>query len=154
NVPVATTLMGKGVFPEAHRLSVGMTGIWGTRAANKTTHDADVILAIGTNFAEADCSSWDPSHTFAIPPSKLIQIDIEPQEIGKIYPIEIGIVGDAKLSLCALIRAFEASGKSVEACPCRDPNLERRKNDWADEVARTQSDSGRPIHPARLLLEI
>ena len=58
--PVATTLMGKGLFPETDPLSVGTTGIWGTRAANDTTRDADVILAVGTAFGEADCSSWRP----------------------------------------------------------------------------------------------
>jgi len=58
--PVATTLMGKGMFPETDPLSVGTTGIWGTRAANDTTRDADVILAVGTAFGEADCSSWRP----------------------------------------------------------------------------------------------
>ena len=52
-----------------------MTGIWGTRVANETTKEADVILAVGTGFAEADCSSWVPEYTFSIPPSKLIQID-------------------------------------------------------------------------------
>src|SRR5262249_46868310 len=71
-IPVATTLMGKGAFPENHPLAVGMVGIWGTRVANETTREADVILAIGTGFAEADCSSWDPKYTFAIPPSRLI----------------------------------------------------------------------------------
>src|SRR5262245_35159048 len=62
-IPVATSLMGKGAFPEDHPLSLGMTGIWGTRAANDTTKEADVILAVGTGFAEADCSSWDPNYT-------------------------------------------------------------------------------------------
>ena len=61
------------------------------------------MLAIGTAFGEADCSSWDPRFTFAIPPSRLIQIDIEPQEIGKIYPVEVGLVGDAKATLRELI---------------------------------------------------
>jgi acetolactate synthase-1/2/3 large subunit len=81
-IPIATTLMGKGIFPENHPLSLGMTGIWGAREANDTTREADVILAIGTAFGEADCSSWDQEHTFVIPGSKLIQIDIDPQEIG------------------------------------------------------------------------
>src|SRR5207302_6417614 len=99
----ATTLMGKGAFPELHPLSVGQTGIWGTRVANETALDADVILAVGTGFGEADCSSWNPQYTFAIPPSRLIQIDIDPQEIGKIYPVHTGIVGDAKASLAALL---------------------------------------------------
>jgi acetolactate synthase-1/2/3 large subunit len=154
DTPVATTLMAKGVFPEDHRLSVGMTGIWGTRAANETTLCADVILALGTAFGEADCSSWNPQHTFSIPPAKLIQIDIDPQEIGKIYPVEIGIEADVKAALQALVATIRASGKTAENCPCRDPKLEERKKNWAAEVAQTQSDSGKPIHPARLLLEI
>src|SRR5947209_2119965 len=54
--PVATTLMAKSVFPEDHALSVGMTGIWGTRVANSLARAADVILAVGTTFGEADCS--------------------------------------------------------------------------------------------------
>ena len=102
--------MGKGAFPERHPLALGMTGIWGTAIANDTTRAADVVLAIGTAFGEADCSSWDPRFTFAIPPSQLIQIDIEPQEIGKIYPVEVGLVGDAKATLRELIRHLRALG--------------------------------------------
>ena len=107
--PVATTLMAKGIFPEDHPLSLGMTGIWGTRVANDLARTADVILAVGTAFGEADCSSWNPAHTFAIPPTRLIQIDIDPQEIGKIYPVEIGLVGDAKATLHALAAALEGA---------------------------------------------
>src|SRR4029453_2357711 len=106
SIPVATTLTAKGVFPEDHALSLGMTGIWGTRVANETARTADVVLAVGTGFCEADCSSWNPKYTFAIPPTKLIQIDIDPQEIGKIYPVEAGIVGDAKATLAALADAL------------------------------------------------
>src|SRR5207253_966190 len=69
SIPVATTLMAKGIFPEDHALSLGMTGIWGTRIANETALNADVILAVGTGFGEADCSSWNPKYTFSIPPS-------------------------------------------------------------------------------------
>src|SRR5437773_4012324 len=100
--PVGTTLMAKGVFPEDHELSVGMTGIWGTRVANDLARNADVILAVGTAFGEADCSSWNPNYTFSIPPTQLIQIDIDPQEVGKIYPVIAGLVGDAKATLLEL----------------------------------------------------
>jgi acetolactate synthase-1/2/3 large subunit len=153
NIPVATTLMAKGVFPEEHRLALGMTGIWGTRAANETTREADVILAIGTGFAEADCSSWDPKHTFAIPPSRLIQIDIDPQEIGKIYPVDVGIVGDAKATLRHLIALVEDAPESSRAGG-RLAAIEKRKRDWAEELKESQADTGTPIHPARLLKEI
>jgi len=107
SLPVATTLMAKGIFPEDHRLACGMSGIWGTRVANETMRGADVILAIGTAFGEADCSSWRPEHTFAFPQTKLIQVDIDPQEIGKIYSVDVGIVGDAKAVLGQLAAAMK-----------------------------------------------
>lgn len=152
NIPVATTLMGKGAFPEHHALSVGQTGIWGTRAANQTALEADVILAIGTGFAEADCSSWNPDYTFSIPPSRLIQIDIDPQEIGKIYPVEIGIVGDARETLGDLIR--QATDQPRPDGVERIAELQRRKQEWNEELAGSQRDDGKPIHPARLLAEL
>jgi acetolactate synthase I/II/III large subunit len=152
--PVATTLMAKGVIPEDHPLALGMCGIWGTRPANETTRDADVILAVGTAFGEADCSSWDPNHTFAIPPSRLIQIDIDPQEIGKIYPVDVGIVGDAKATLRALVRQLESDGVTPARGAARVDLIAKRKQSWAEELKESQEDSGLPIHPARLLKEI
>ena len=152
--PVATTLMGKGAFPETHPLSLGMTGIWGTRVANTTTHEADVIFAIGTGFAEADCSSWDPRFTFAIPPSRLIQIDADPQEIGKIYPVDVGIVGDAKATLRALIEHVRGDAHRGRAPASRKTELQARKNSWRDELSSDQHDNTVPIHPARLLYEL
>jgi acetolactate synthase-1/2/3 large subunit len=150
--PVATTLMAKGVFPERHALSLGMTGIWGSRAANESTREADVILAIGTSFGEADCSSWDPKYTFAIPPTRLVQIDIDPQEIGKIYPVDVGVVGDARLTLRELIRHVRA----LKPAPGdrRAAVIEKRKRAWQEELTESQHDDGTPIHPARLLMEL
>jgi len=150
--PVATTLMAKGIFPEDHALSLGMTGIWGTRVANETARGADVILAVGTGFGEADCSSWNPQYTFAIPPTKLIQIDIDPQEIGKIYPVDVGIAGDAKATLAELRDALAT--RQVTPAAARKQTVASGKADWARELAREQRNSGKPIHPARLLNEI
>ena len=153
-MPVATTLMAKGVFPEDHPLACGMTGIWGTRVANESMRNADVIVAVGTAFGEADCSSWRPEHTFAIPPTRLIQIDIDPQEIGKIYPVEVGIVGDAKAVLRQLIDALRGWTPSAHEMQRRVDDLDRRRVAWRDELTATKRDTGRPIHPARLLDEI
>jgi acetolactate synthase-1/2/3 large subunit len=151
-IPVATTLTAKGQFPETHALSVGCTGIWGSRAANDTCLEADVILAVGTAFGEADCSSWNPKCTFAIPPSRLIQIDILADEIGKSYPVEIGIVGDAKLTLRALIEELRKT--KVTRDSKRAEIIAKRKRDWDIEVGQTQAENGKPIHPARLLAGI
>ena len=154
DAPVATTLMGKGAFPESHRLALGMSGIWGTRAANEAARTADVLLAVGTGFGEADCSSWNPEYTFAIPPTRLLQIDADPEEVGKIYPVEVGIVGDAKLTLAALVEELRAQTASRPNRSARLDQIAALKTAWADEVAATQEDEGTPIHPARLLRDL
>jgi acetolactate synthase-1/2/3 large subunit len=150
--PVGTTLMAKGVFPEDHALSVGMTGIWGTRVANNLARSADVILAIGTTFGEADCSSWNPDYTFSIPPTHLIQIDIDPQEVGKIYPAAVGLVGDAKATLRELAAALQSAGPRSSAARAAD--VKTQKDAWQQELALEQRNTEKPIHPARLLHEI
>lgn len=154
SAPVATTLMAKGIFPEDHALACGMSGIWGTRVANETLRTADVVLAIGTAFGEADCSSWRPEHTFAIPPTRLIQIDIDPQEIGKIYPVDIGLVGDAKVTLQQLVDALRGIMPDSARAQQRVAGLAAKRASWDAEIAPTKRDGGRPIHPARLLDEV
>lgn len=153
-LPVATTLMAKGIFPEDHRLACGMTGIWGTRVANETMRSADVILAVGTAFGEADCSSWRPEHTFAFPATKLIQVDIDPQEIGKVYPADIGIVGDAKAVLAQLTDALESHQPAAAEKERRTGTIDQRRSSWNAELIATKRDGGVPIHPARLLDEV
>jgi len=103
-IPVAHTLMGKGVLPDDHPFVLGMTGFWGTKFINEQCRGADVILGLGTRFSEADCSSWEPEYTFNFPPTKLIHIDIDPAEIGRNYPVEIGAVADLKQALTVLNR--------------------------------------------------
>lgn len=153
-VPVATTLTGKGVFPEDDALSLGTTGIWGTRLANETAKESDVILAVGTGFGEADCSSWRPEYTFAIPPSRLFQIDIDPQEIGKIYPVECGIVGDAKMSLRELVRIVRGLALDEGRVRAQGELIATRRRAWMESLKEAQQDPGKPIHPARLLREL
>src|SRR5690625_4430453 len=92
DIPVAYSLMGKGVVSDDSDLTLGMTGFWGTKFINDKTRTADTIFALGTQFAEADSSSWESEYTFDIPNSKLIQIDIDANEIGRNYPVEIGVV--------------------------------------------------------------
>jgi acetolactate synthase-1/2/3 large subunit len=100
--PVVTTMMGKSVFPEDHPLSAEHTGSNGTVCGNHFTSSADVLLAVGTRFAEQTSSSYVDGMSFRIPGTKLLHIDIDPREIGKNYPVEVGVVGDARTSLAAL----------------------------------------------------
>jgi acetolactate synthase-1/2/3 large subunit len=103
-MPVAHSLMGKGAVSDDHPLTLGMTGFWGTKFINDKCKAADYVFGLGTRFAEADSSSWEPEYTFNFPPTKLIQIDIDPSEIGRNYPVEIGAVADLKQTLTVLNR--------------------------------------------------
>lgn len=106
SLPVAHTLMGKGALADDHPLTLGMTGFWGTTFINEKCKGADWILGLGTRFSEADCSSWEEEYTFKFGPeaTQLIHIDIDPNEIGRNYPVAIGAVADLKQALTALIR--------------------------------------------------
>ncbi|MFP3718374.1 thiamine pyrophosphate-binding protein, partial [Bacillus safensis] len=83
SIPVAHSLMGKGAMPDDHPMTLGMTGFWGTKFINDQCKEADYILALGTRFAEADASSWESEYTFNFQSTKLIHIDIDPNEIGR-----------------------------------------------------------------------
>ncbi len=158
-IPLATTIMGKGAVPEDHPLCFGITGLFGSPVANRLTRDADVLLAVGTRFSEMDSSSWIPGQTFTIPPTKLIHVDIDPQEIGKIYPVAVGIQGDAGAVLQQFLEALTGRRQSPRSGPvdqaARVRDLRRAYQDWFDgEVGRHQQSSARPIRPERILWEL
>ncbi len=94
-IPVATTPKGKGVFPEDHALSLGVFGMAGSPQADAVllSKDTDLLLAIGTSFGEASCHAWDPRVGAG---RWMLQIDVDPREIGKNYPVDVALVGSAK----------------------------------------------------------
>lgn len=91
---VVTTMAGKSAFPEDHPLYGFHTGSKGTPVGIKLTRNADVILALGTRFADETTCSYKDGAAFSIPKTKLIHVDIDAGEIGKNYPCAVGIVGD------------------------------------------------------------
>ncbi len=106
-LPVITTLLGIGCFPESHVLSFGMIGMHGTAYANMAVHDSDLIIAIGMRFddrATAKVSGFAPK-------AKVIHIDIDAAEIGKNVRVDVPIVGDAKNVLKALNPQVNATSR-------------------------------------------
>ena len=154
NIPVAHSLMGKGALPDDHPLTLGMTGFWGTQFINDACREADVILGLGTRFKEADCSSWYPEYTFAIPPSRLMQIDIEPSEIGRNYPVEIGAVADLKQALKVLTHvARDLFPNGIQHQELIEKIAAYREDFKKTNVAMEQSDAF-PMMPERILAEV
>ena len=152
SLPVAHSLMGKGVLPDDHDLTLGMTGFWGTQFVNDHCRTADWILGVGTRFCEADCSSWESQYTFDIPgATKLIHIDVDPSEIGRNYPAEIGVVADLRQALSVLNRVAREmlpEGRCDDAL--RKSIAEYRKEFVAGNRKFVEDDSF-PMMPERIL---
>jgi acetolactate synthase I/II/III large subunit len=113
HAPVIATMMGKGVFPEDHPLAAEHSGSNGTICGNHLSRTADVILAVGTRFSEQTSSSYKDGESFSVPPTRVLHIDIDPREIGKNYPTEVGVVGDARTSLADLAEALQERSGSL-----------------------------------------
>ena len=154
SIPVAHSLMGKGTLPDDHPFTLGMTGFWGTQFINDSCRDADLILGLGSRFKEADASSWYPEFTFNIPKTKLIQIDIEPSEIGRNYPVEIGVIADLKQALGMLFKV--AKQKYPQGAKREDLKGEiaaNRQRFKESNFEMEQSDAF-PMMPERILAEV
>jgi acetolactate synthase-1/2/3 large subunit len=154
DIPMAHSLMAKGTVPDDHPLLLGMPGFWGLEFTNAYTRDADLVLALGTRFAETDASSWDPGYTWRFPPSRLIQIDIDPAEIGRNFPVEIGAVADTALAVTALATAVTAA-RSLPVC--RDGLRARitAARGAAFAAARAQGQGEEfPLRPQRILADL
>ena len=151
-IPVSHTLMGKGALSDTHPLNLGMTGFWAKPYTNDYTRNADRILAIGTRFAEADSSSWDPRYTFAIPPSELIHIDLDPTELARNYPVKAAYIAEAKAALQQLIHAARTVSPTNRS-DIRE-SLIAFKRDFEDGVKMVQQSQEYPLRPERILADI
>lgn len=147
-IPVGTIFLGKGAFPEDHELSVGVLGRNGTGQAIKAAQNCDLLIAVGTHFSDFDTGGWTlydiPSRT------KLVHIDIDPTEISRVYPTEVGIVADAKLALQALQEAVSRMGfKKPKVAPWLD-RVKAWKKEWEKEVENLRHSPLSPLHYARV----
>ncbi len=153
-LPVITSMIAQGAIDNAHPLHFGFTGSVGTPTANDLARQADVALAIGTRFSEMDCNSWLPQHFFPTD-CKVIQVDIEPTEIGKVIPVELGIVGDARRVLAQLLEAAQTGAPPADwrAAP-RFRELDARRKAWADELRAAQASSSEPLELERVIADL
>ena len=108
-IPVVTTLMALGSFPDSHELHMGMPGMHGTVPAVAAMQRSDLLITIGARFDDrvtGDVASFAPD-------AKVIHADIDPAEIGKIRAVDVPIVGDAREVLSGLLSVYQNSGLAV-----------------------------------------
>ena len=153
-IPVSRTLMGQGALSDKHPLMMGMTGFWGTYFINGKTSQADVILGLGTRFAEADSSSWYNGITFDADKTKFMQIDIEPSEIGRNYPVSIGAEADLKSALKVLLKVAKELYPNGKKHPEIIKAIEKYKKEFKDSNKTIEEDSRYPMTPQRILKDV
>ncbi|MCP1354424.1 sulfoacetaldehyde acetyltransferase [Aneurinibacillus migulanus] len=151
--PVAVSYMHNDAFPANHPLAVGPIGYMGAKSAMKTLAKADVVLAIGTRlsvFGTLPCYDID----YFPKTAQIIQIDINPRNIARTHPIEVGIIGDARAASQEIMKRLK------EIAPSRKENSDRllevanEKQVWEQELVDLAMVEGSPINPRRALLEL
>jgi acetolactate synthase-1/2/3 large subunit len=151
---VATTPRGKGLFPENDPKSLGVLGTGGHRAARETIlgPEVDVLFTIGASLGETSTSNWSPD---LMPADALLQLDIDPDRIGRNYAVTVGLVGDAQSILIELV--YHLHRRIGEGCIPRSeweelPRLARDASRYDNPVARITNDQ--PLSPSRWRVEL
>lgn len=145
-IPVVNTSMAKGAFPASHPLYGGEVGIQAsTRAGNAVFLDSDVVFTVGCRFGDRHTGNLEVYRKNR----KFIQVDVDPLQISRQFPVDLGIVGDAKLVLAAALDVARELTPPRQATGRVTEITEVRRN-----LARRLSFEGTPIQPRRVFKEI
>jgi acetolactate synthase-1/2/3 large subunit len=154
-IPVATTLRAKGVFPEDHWLSLGVFGYAGHRHAIETilSEEVEVLLVLGSGLSQRDTLYWDRK---MLPSRALVHVDINPEVPGRTWHAEVPVIGDCGRFLNAVLKANSTQCSGLEA-------TRKQRSAWLEKIrssgplhydlASTESDAI-PLHPARVITEL
>jgi acetolactate synthase I/II/III large subunit len=157
NIPVAYSGSGHGVIDGDHPLALGLVARNGHYQANHATRQADVLLAVGVRFDDRTSSSWLPGYSFTIPPTRLIHVDIDPDEIGRNYPVALGLMADARTFVRQMLAELGRRMANGQSPPSRGRWLEAidgYRSEWNAFIAPGLTADTTPIHPQRAAHEI
>jgi acetolactate synthase-1/2/3 large subunit len=148
SIPVATSLNAKEVIPGNHPLAVGVPGLYCRESANRAALEADLVFFIGSRTGSQTTFDW------RVPPmgTPVIQLDVNPAELGRHYPNRASLLGDAKVTLSQLIREVDPSTASI-----REEWVERVRgfvHQWQDEFGAKMNSDAVPVRPERICREL
>jgi acetolactate synthase-1/2/3 large subunit len=156
-IPVACSASGTGAIDTTHPLALGLVARNGTYQANHAARQADVLLALGVRFDDRTSSSWLPGYSFTIPPTKLIHVDIDPDEIARNYPVALGLMADVRTFLRQVLAELDAREARGELPTERGAWLDAiagYRKEWDQHIAPGFKQDTTPIHPQRAAYEV
>jgi len=145
-IPVATSMNAKGAIPDSHDLALGVAGTYSRACANQAIYEADVVFFIGSHTGGQLTVDWE------IPAigTKVIQLDINPAELGRNYPNDVSLCGDAKKVLEQLITLSETTTERTEWLE----RVQTLKKNWRNQFLPLLTSNDLPIRPERICHEI
>lgn len=146
SIPIATSLNAKGAIADHHPLSVGVCGTYSRWCANRVVSEADLVFFIGSHTGSQVTTEWQIPRMG----TPVMQLDIEPSELGRSYPIQVGLQGDAKASLRKMIEAADPIEPRTEWLNM----VQHLVQEWRSEVAPLATSDASPIRPERLCKEL
>ncbi len=150
-IPVIFSPNGFGALDMADPLALGFIGRNGVFPANEAARTCDVLLAVGVRFDDRSSSSWIPGYSFNIPPTRLIHVDIDVEEIGRNYPVHLGIAGDARTVLRQLLAESERVTPDTAARHAWLADIAKWRRQWEEFVSPHWTSDAEPIHPQRVV---
>ncbi len=146
SIPVATSLNGKATLLDNHPLNLGVVGSYSRWCANRIVSEADLVLFIGSHTGDQVTNNW----TVPRPGTPVIQIDIDPSEIGRSYSNTVGLMGDAKAAVRKLIECIDSKAKKNLWAQYAQTIVK----EWREELEPFRNSNALPIRPERLCKEV
>ncbi|MFC1665291.1 thiamine pyrophosphate-binding protein [Pseudomonadota bacterium] len=148
SIPVATSLTGKDIIPATHPLSVGVVGTYSRGSANRVVNEASLICYIGS------ATGGMTTHFWQVPPigTPTIQIDLDPTVLGRNYPLQVGIFGDAKITMMRMLEL--ANGDSANQRKSWIARASKLNEEWKSQYTDLLTSDATPIRPERICHEL
>lgn len=150
NSPVVTSYNGRGAIPEDHSLFLGRAGSGAPTVFDEVIREADVVLAVGYRFTDVSTNNW----SFPSGDAEIIHVDIDPCEIGRIVPVEVGVVGDSRAVLSELLQAVGSRLAKMRRQRGWIEDAFRRKEVWETRMMEKMTSDAVPIKPHRVMKEL
>jgi len=147
-IPVATSLNARGTLLDSHRLSVGVCGTYSRSCANRTVGEADLVFFIGSHTGSQVTARWQ----VPVPGTPVIHLDIDPSELGRNYPVRVGLQGDARTVLAQMLAS--ARGAPPPARAAWIARVHALVEEWRASVAPQRDSEQVPMRPERVCREL
>ena len=152
-IPVIASPNGFGCLDMVDPLSLGFIGRNGAYPANEAGRHADLVVAVGARFDDRSASSWLPGYSWNFPQTKLIHVDVDPDEIGRNYPPDLGILADARTFLRQLLGELDRRPGKRDAPKAWHADIKRWQTEWEAYSKPNFAIHASPIRPERVVAD-